>query len=239
VISSSNGAGKEYKSDHDWKGRQSNRNYPSQLKVAGLLGLVIKFASGTPPRPIPKPAATSRTCNTQRELPADPRTTSPLIPPHAIQTTQCSASAPPRAPRLRCPLSATPLPAAGLLASARRALRVLPTTPSTARGLLSSSTLLTLLVSGLGSGEEALAAGKQEGDLRKDECLGWKRTEHGALWARARESREERVGRQAERTICMETLSNGTLLTTGILQAPGASFRSSTTDHAFFAHDNY
>ena len=87
--------------------------------------------------------------HSERELPADPRTTSPLPPPPAIQTTQCSASVPLRAPRLRCPLSATPLPAAGLPALARRVLRALPTTPSTARGPLSSSTPLTLLVSGL------------------------------------------------------------------------------------------
>jgi hypothetical protein len=71
---------------------------------------------------------------------------SPLPPPH---TTQCSASAPPRALRSRCPLSATPLPAAGLPALAQRASRALPTMLSTAREPLLSSMLLTLLVSAL------------------------------------------------------------------------------------------
>ena len=93
-----------------------------------------------------------------RELPAQPRTTSPLPPQPAIPTTQCSASAPPRALRLRSPFSATPLPAASTPAP-RRALRALPTTPSTARGPLSSSTLLTPLVSDIGGGGKALAAG--------------------------------------------------------------------------------
>jgi hypothetical protein len=40
-------------------------------------------------------------------------------------------------------------------------LRALPTTPSTARGPLSSSTLLTLLVSGIGGGEKALVLGEE------------------------------------------------------------------------------
>jgi hypothetical protein len=102
--------------------------------------------------------------DTVRELPAQPRTTSPLPPQPAIPTTQCSASAPPPAPRLRSPFSATPLPAASTPAP-RRALRALPTTPSTARGPLSSSTLLTLLVSGIGGGEEALAVGDEKGGL--------------------------------------------------------------------------
>lgn len=96
------------------------------------------------PRERPTPAV--------EELQAAHSHHSPLPPPHATQTTQCSASAPPRAPRLRCPLSATPLPAAGLLASARRALRALPTTPSTVRGPLLNSTLLTPLVSAYGGG---------------------------------------------------------------------------------------
>jgi len=102
-----------------------------------------------------------------RELPAHPRTTSPLPPQPAIPTTQCSASAPPPAPRLRSPFSATPLPAASTPASARRALRALPTTPSTARGPLSSSTLPTPLVSEIGSGEKALAVGEEEEGLRE------------------------------------------------------------------------
>jgi hypothetical protein len=83
----------------------------------------------------------------EAELPADPRTHhSPLPPPH---TTQCSASALPRALHSRCPFSATPLPAAGLPALAQRASRALPTTLSTAREPLLSSMLLTLLVSGM------------------------------------------------------------------------------------------
>jgi len=124
-------------------------------------------SSGTPPRSNPKPS-TSRTSKTLlRELPAHPRTTSPLPPQPVIPTTQCSASAPPPAPRLRSPFSATPLPAASTPASARRALRALPTTPSTARGPLSSSTLPTPLVSEIGGGEKALALEGEEEGLRE------------------------------------------------------------------------
>jgi hypothetical protein len=134
---------------------------PAKLSSQQRRRLVIEFLrhSGTPPGRIRSRQPRERPRHSQRELPAQPRTISPLPAQPAIPTTQCSAFALPPAPRLRSPFSATPLPAASTPAL-RRALRALPTTPSTARGPLSSSTLLTLLVSGTGGREKALAVGE-------------------------------------------------------------------------------
>ena len=79
--------------------------------------------------------------------------------PHS---TPCSAFAPPRALRKRSLLSATPPPAAGLRALARRASRAPPTTLSTVRGPPLSSTLLTRLVSGTRKEERESSVGRGE-----------------------------------------------------------------------------
>lgn len=114
---------------------------------------------------------------TLKELPITTCTTSPLTHIHATQTTQCSASALPPAPRLRSPLSAPLLPAAGLLAPAQSS-RALLTTLSTARGPLSSSTPLTPLVSRIPGGKEALASEERYGGW--EACFGIWAEESGA-----------------------------------------------------------
>ena len=80
----------------------------------------------------------------------------------SAHSTPCSAFAPPRALRKRSLLSATPPPAAGLRALARRASRAPPTTLSTVRGPPLSSTLLTRLVSGTRKEERESSVGRGE-----------------------------------------------------------------------------
>jgi len=106
----------------------------------------------------------------------------------SAHSTPCSAFAPLRAPRKRSPLSAT-LPLAAGLPPARSS-RAPPTTLSTARGPLLSSTLLTLLVSRLEREEGKGSAGwREEGSF-----AGGKR--HWDSGRRARSEKKARVERE-------------------------------------------